>query len=45
MKKIKLIFTGIFFMITLCAYPQTWVDSVDVYGREVFLPAEKYKWD
>ena len=24
---------------------QTWVDSVDQHGREVFMPAEKYKWD
>jgi unsaturated rhamnogalacturonyl hydrolase len=24
---------------------QTWVDSVDKHGREVFMPAAKYKWD
>jgi len=24
---------------------QTWVDSVDRHGREVFMPAAKYKWD
>jgi unsaturated rhamnogalacturonyl hydrolase len=27
----------------LCA--QTWVDSVDAHGREVFMSAVKYKWD
>lgn len=24
---------------------QSWVDSVDRHGREVFMPADKYKWD
>ncbi|NEW85388.1 MAG: hypothetical protein GZ094_23920, partial [Mariniphaga sp.] len=24
---------------------QTWADSVDVYGREICLPASQYKWD
>jgi rhamnogalacturonyl hydrolase YesR len=24
---------------------QTNVDSLDVYGREVFMPAAQYKWD
>ena len=23
----------------------TWVDAVDKHGREVFMPADKYKWD
>lgn len=23
----------------------SWVDSIDVYGREVLMPAERYKWD
>ena len=27
------------------AKSQTWVDSVDRHGREVFMPADKYKWD
>jgi unsaturated rhamnogalacturonyl hydrolase len=26
-------------------HAQTWVDSLDVYGREVFMPADQYKWD
>ena len=24
---------------------QTWIDSIDVYGREIVMPAEKYKWE
>jgi len=27
------------------AHSQTFVDSVDIYGREVFMPASQYKWD
>jgi unsaturated rhamnogalacturonyl hydrolase len=27
------------------SHAQTWVDSLDVYGREVFMPADQYKWD
>lgn len=34
---------GFFFSQSL--YAQTWVDSMDRHGREVFMPAEKYKWD
>ena len=30
---------------TVSAFAQNWVDSVEVYGREVYMPAEKYKWD
>lgn len=26
-------------------YSQSWVDSVDIHGREIYMPAEKYKWD
>lgn len=22
-----------------------WIDSISKYGREVLMPAEKYKWD
>ena len=29
----------------LAALAQTWVDSVDRHGREVYMPADKYKWD
>ena len=25
--------------------PKTWIDSLDIYGREVVLPADKYRWD
>ncbi|MBL7967079.1 MAG: glycoside hydrolase family 88 protein [Prolixibacteraceae bacterium] len=34
--------------VLLCAgniHAQTWADSIDVYGREVFMPADQYKWD
>lgn len=24
---------------------QSWVDSVDRHGREIYMPADKYKWD
>ena len=27
------------------AIAQTRADSLDIYGREVFMPAELYKWD
>jgi len=37
--------SGILFLFTLSSFSQNWVDSVDVYGREVFLPAEKYHWE
>jgi len=37
--------SGILFLFTLSAFSQSWVDSADVYGREVLLPAEKYQWD
>ena len=26
-------------------YAQTRIDSLDVYGREVFMPSAQYKWD
>lgn len=29
---------------TFAASAQTWVDSLDTYAREVYLPAKKYKW-
>ncbi len=31
--------------ISFTAYSQSWVDSVERQGRQVFMPAEKYKWD
>lgn len=27
------------------AYSQSWVDAVDRHGRDVYMPADKYKWD
>ncbi len=24
---------------------QSWVDSIEIHGREVYMPANKYKWD
>ena len=33
-------------LLSISSMAQTsWVDSVDKHGREVFMPAEKYKWD
>lgn len=26
-------------------FSQSWVDSVESHGREIFMPADKYKWD
>ncbi|MCX6327598.1 MAG: glycoside hydrolase family 88 protein, partial [Bacteroidia bacterium] len=45
MKMIKIVFTGMILLSSLSLFSQNWVDSVDVYGREVYMPAEKYKWD
>ena len=38
---ITILFLLIFFSISA----QTWIDSIETYGREVCMPAEKYKWD
>ncbi len=35
----------LFFNIHHSLFAQTWVDSMDRHGREIFMPAEKYKWD
>lgn len=35
----------ILFIIPRISISQVWVESMDRYAREVFLPAEKYKWD
>jgi unsaturated rhamnogalacturonyl hydrolase len=45
MEKMKLILTGVLLQVSLSLFSQTWIDSIDLYGREVFMPAEKYKWD
>lgn len=36
---------AIVLLLTLSVKAQTWVDSVDLHGREQFMPADKYKWD
>jgi unsaturated rhamnogalacturonyl hydrolase len=41
----KLIVVIGLFLFTWNAGAQTRVDSLDVYGREVFMPATQYKWD
>ncbi len=45
-KLIQTILIGlIFFSIFASASAQSWVDSVALHGRQVYMPAEKYKWD
>jgi len=41
----RLIITLGLFLSILNAIAQTWADSLDIYGREVFMPAAQYKWD
>lgn len=41
----KLIVVLVSFLFSWNAISQTFVDSLDVYGREVFMPAQNYKWD
>lgn len=43
MKKVFFIICIMFFSTNIQA--QTWIDSLDVFGREVFMPADQYKWD
>lgn len=43
--KAKIFFSGIFFLVSSSLFSQNWVDSVDAYGRDVYMPAGKYKWD
>ncbi len=45
MKKLKTIITVVLFFSTTLLFSQNWVDAIDAYGREVYMPAEKYKWD
>ncbi len=47
MKRIRCHYlTASFLFCSFFSYGQSsWVDSVDAHGREVFMPAEKYKWD
>jgi unsaturated rhamnogalacturonyl hydrolase len=37
--------TALFLLNSYILFAQTWVDSIETYGREVYMPAEKYKWD
>ena len=32
-------------LVATTAGTQTWLDSVDRHGREVYMPAAQYKWD
>ncbi len=41
----KLSITISLFLLICHTNAQTRTDSLDVYGREVFMPAEQYKWD
>lgn len=46
MKKVEYVTILIVFLFFNCpVFSQNWVDSVEMYGREVYMPAEKYKWD
>ena len=46
MRKIKLLLTVFLFCIMVSrTHAQSWVDSVDNAGRQVFMPAASYKWD
>ena len=39
------IITCLFLSMSCSIFAQTWIDSIDRYGREVYMPADKYKWD
>lgn len=43
-KKLILLLTVLSGSLPAVLNGQTWVDSIDVYARESFLPAEKYMW-
>lgn len=42
--KCRVIFTCFLFVFLQDSFAQTWVDSLDSYARESFLPAKNYKW-
>jgi len=42
---IKAVFIVMLLFTSVSAISQNWIDSLDAYGREVYMPAEKYKWD
>lgn len=42
----RTIFLSLFLCFSLTSiHAQNWIDSLDRYGREVYMPAEKYVWD
>lgn len=43
MKRIPVLCIALF--LYTASYSQSWVDSVDKHGRDVYMPADKYKWD
>lgn len=45
MRKIAVPVCLLFFFFPALPKAQSWVDSVERHGREVFMPADKYKWD
>ena len=42
--KLRIIFVFFLFAFLQDSFAQTWVDSLDSYARESFLPAKNYKW-
>lgn len=45
MRKIAVSVCLLFLFFPALPKAQSWVDSVERHGREVFMPADKYKWD
>ena len=39
------ILVSLFLLTSYSLFAQTWIDSIDAGGREVYMPADKYKWD
>lgn len=44
-KRFKLLLTGLLLIISTSLFSQNWIDLMDKYGREIYMPAEKYKWE
>lgn len=45
MKRIACFILSLSLFGTLPVSGQNWIDSIDIYGREIYMPAGKYKWD
>ncbi|MBI1343322.1 MAG: hypothetical protein GC171_10360 [Terrimonas sp.] len=43
--RFKTLITGMGMLLSLSLFSQNWVHTVESYGRDVFMPADKYKWD